>query len=156
MSLESPESADAGRLALLIELLARCGEARIAVSGSSMLPSVWPGDVLTIRRCDATELLRGDLAVFTRGGRLFAHRFVGHDGDRLVTQGDAVPLPDPPVSAAELLGTAVSISRSGKSIAFRTAPGLPARLVAALARRSSGAARLLQRGQALRRRLVVA
>jgi len=150
--------AQAEKVGLFTDLLHRMGEARIRVTGSSMLPAIWPGDILTIRRCRMADACAGDIALFTRDGRLFAHRVVGRGNERLVTRGDTVPTADGPVSDAEFLGIVVSVVRDGNrvgsvdSLARRSVTG---RLVAAAVRRSSTASRMLQRGRALRARLGV-
>lgn len=142
-------SVDRSKIALIGDVLRRFGEVRIRVTGSSMLPSVWPGDQLTIRRRLVTETRTGDIAVFTRDHRLFAHRVVAHEGRRLVTQGDGVPSRDEPVNETELLGVVVSVARNGKRAGLPAGPGVAGRLAAALVRRSSHASRILQRGHAL-------
>jgi len=45
-------------------------------TGASMLPAVWPGDVLSVCRGSSTQALPGDIILFARQGRLFAHRVV--------------------------------------------------------------------------------
>ena len=57
---------------LLSDVLRRCGEARIRVAGTSMLPSIRPADVLHIRSVDITSVQREDVVLFTIGRRLFA------------------------------------------------------------------------------------
>ena len=142
-------SAELSRAALIGEVLDRFGEVRLRAVGSSMLPSIWPGDVLTIHGVLAGEVQVGDVALFTREGRLFAHRVIGHivgDGRvHLVTQGDTVPASDAPVSASELLGVVVAVSRRGKTSSGFANPGRCSRLVSALARRSSHFNRMAQR-----------
>jgi len=61
-----PTAVDRSRLALVGEVLHRFGEARLRVTGSSMLPSIWPGDELTVRRRAVSELRTGEIALFTR------------------------------------------------------------------------------------------
>jgi hypothetical protein len=148
---ETPSPAESAKIALAIELLDRCGEIKMRATGSSMLPSLWPGDVLSIRRRLMNDVRPGDIALFTRDGRLFAHRVVAHDGVHLLTQGDAVPSPDAPVSGSELLGVAVSVSRDGKRVGSPARLSIPGRLLASLVRRSSRASRILQRVHRLSR-----
>jgi hypothetical protein len=114
-----------------------------------MLPSVWPGDELTIQRRHINETRIGEIAVFTRADRLFAHRVVAGERGRLVTQGDGVPTPDALVNEGELLGIVVSVFRHGKPVRLPHALSVPRRIVAALVRRSPHASRILQRGFAL-------
>jgi len=156
MAPESTALGESARIALFIDLLNRFGEARFHVSGSSMLPSVRPGDILTVRQCDARDARVGDIALFTRHSRLFTHRVVAHSGGSLVTQGDAIPTPDPVVTESEFLARVVSVNRAGREVPVCVDNSVLGRLTAALVRRSSLAGRILQRGYGLRRRAVAA
>ena len=58
----------------LIQDVARTtGEVRLRVTGASMLPAIWPGDLLTVRRCDLSELEPGQIALYRRDGKLTAY-----------------------------------------------------------------------------------
>ena len=98
---------------LIAEVARRFGEVRLKVTGTSMLPSLWPGDILTVRRQGTAEI--GEVVMFARQGRLVAHRVVGktlrQDRTVLVTRGDRLRKPDPPVYAEELLGRVMAIER---------------------------------------------
>src|SRR4051812_40927341 len=100
----APESRAAAGCGLAAEELSLCGEVRLRVAGSSMLPSVWPGDVLTICRAEARQIMDGDIVLVARSGGLLAHRLIGKSGRFLVTRGDSLLLNDPLVSENELLG----------------------------------------------------
>ena len=39
---------------LVAEVVRSFGEVRLKVTGGSMLPAIWPGDVITVRRRDLT------------------------------------------------------------------------------------------------------
>jgi hypothetical protein len=52
------------------------GKLCLRVSGSNMLPAVWPGNVLSMCRRSATQALPGDIIWFALQGRLFSHRAV--------------------------------------------------------------------------------
>lgn len=145
VSIRTTSCLEQSRAELLIDLLDRFGEARLRVTGASMLPSIWPGDVLTIRRRPLDQLRRGEVALFIRDGRFFAHRVVAQLGSHLITQGETLPAPDSPVSCDELLGTVVLLSRWGKARPMSSHVGLPARLTAALVRRSAHAGSVLLR-----------
>jgi hypothetical protein len=56
------------------QILRSFGTLRLQVTGLSMLPSVWPGDILFIERRDMREIAEGDIALFARHNRLVAHR----------------------------------------------------------------------------------
>lgn len=110
-----------------------------------MLPAVWPGDVLVIHRVTRSEVSRGDIVLFGRDRRLFAHRVVAEDleNSAILTRGDAMPAPDPVVRENELLGRVSSITRNGRYIAPRPALHFAERAVASLVRSSVMAARVV-------------
>jgi len=130
------------------------GTLRLRVTGCSMLPSVWPGDVLLARRLHIAKISKGDIVLFNREGRLVAHRMVstigGPEDPRLITRGDAQLEPDPPVTAAELLGKVVSILRAGKWFEPPRRLNSPARLMAELASHSGRLAWFLVQLHSLR------
>jgi Peptidase S24-like len=135
---------------LAAEVLVRFGEVRLRVMGSSMLPSVQPGDVLTIQRCVMSVVESGAIVLFTREGRLFAHRVVARRNTHLVTRGDALEWQDPPVRQDQLLGRVVTVTRNGRR---RQPPSLTIgrRIAAAVVRRSARARWLLVAGARVRR-----
>jgi hypothetical protein len=130
---------------LTLEVLSSFGEARLPVTGASMLPCLWPGDVLTVRRQPIDAVACGDVVLAHRAGRFVAHRVVGkvrvRAGTLLVTQGDRLDRADPPVAAEDLLGRVTAIERGQRSIS----PGLTLRrrLGAWVLRRSDFATRAL-------------
>ena len=130
---------------LAAEVLQSYRELRLRVIASSMLPAIWPGDILSILPCGIAEAGLGDIVLFTRQGRLFAHRVVSRLGECLVTQGDGVPDPDPPVRPGELIGRVFEIIRRGKTLRPKARLSLGERIAAALASRSASAGRLLTR-----------
>jgi len=131
----------------------RCfGELRLRVTGSSMLPAVRPEDVLLIRHCRIDEAGPGDIVLYIRQRRLFAHRVISRSGPRLVTQGDGIGEPDLPLTANELLGKVIRVMRRGRTIRHESRPNLPARIAAALFRRSASAGRVFARLQGLHSR----
>jgi signal peptidase I len=99
----------------------RAGNAvRVRVGGSSMVPTLWPGDELQVRALGLAEPSRGELLLFVRDGRLCTHRLIGRledaGGAQLITRGDAATMSDPPVAVSEILGTVASIGRDGREI----------------------------------------
>lgn len=132
---------------LFLEVLRSFGEAKLAVTGASMLPAIWPGDVLEVRQQSMAEVLPGHIVLFGREGRLFAHRVVEKTGrqDRafLVTRGDCLGKPDPPVCPQELLGRVTAIVRGERRLVPRlTGWG---RVASWLLRRSDFGTRVLLR-----------
>ena len=80
---------------------------RIRVTGTSMLPAIWPGAIIQVARVSEASI--GDVLLFRRGGRLFAHRAVDRRNGLLVTRGDSIRDCDPPVSSDQLLGRVAAI-----------------------------------------------
>lgn len=77
----------------------------IRVHGESMLPALWPGDVVEIESCRLEDVRSGEIVLALREGRLFLHRVVGactEDGFKM--RGDSMPGPDPAYAAEALLG----------------------------------------------------
>jgi hypothetical protein len=103
---------------------------------------VQPGDELLIHRCRVEEARQDDIVLYIRQRRLFAHRVISRSGARLVTQGDGIGEPDPCVTADELLGKVIRVMRRGRTIRHASTLTLPARMAAALFRRSPTAGRL--------------
>jgi signal peptidase I len=107
------------KLALAAEMLRFKGSLRLRAWGSSMLPSVWPGDLLTIERVAQDEVVPGDIILVLRNQRPFIHRLVqkrsSENGLSWITRGDAMPDNDPPTAASELLGRVTSIDRGNRS-----------------------------------------
>jgi len=137
----------ASKCALAAEVLRSSGKLRLRVMGWSMLPAVWPGDTLLIERVDSGEFSEGDIVLFGRDRRFFAHRVVTRNGkpgsSRILTRGDAMPRPDPPISDSDVLGKVAGIVRKGKCFRPSKTPRLSGRAVAALVRRSQIAARVV-------------
>lgn len=101
---------------LAAAVLRASGRLRIGAAGSSMLPAVRPSDVLLVRRVELERARVGDIVLYRRGRRLFAHRVVRSLPGRLVTRGDALPGDDPPVGPAELLGRVLRVVRRGRAL----------------------------------------
>jgi signal peptidase I len=133
------------------EVLRTFGSLRFGATGWSMLPSIWPGDTLVVERAGADQLQVGEVALVGREDRLCAHRVVSWAEDAgnpcgityLITQGDAMPAPDRPVAADEVLGRVAYVIRAGKCISVPTNLNLGEQLVARIIRRSFLAARAL-------------
>jgi signal peptidase len=128
---------------LAIEVLQSFGQIRLAVTGTSMLPSIWPGDILEVRRQAAQEILPGDVVLAKWDGGFMAHRVVecragpplrnsssqsgrhsqqvratARHGETpfLLTRGDRLKTSDPPIAAYDLLGRVTSLERRGRLV----------------------------------------
>jgi signal peptidase I len=109
------------KLDLTAEVLYSFGKVRLRLAGISMLPTLWPGDLLTIEPVDIEQVMRGHLVLYMRENRLVVHRAVecvgGKEQCLWTTRGDALFRTDHPVTAEELLGRVVKVSRCGQSFA---------------------------------------
>lgn len=143
---------DLSKIELVAEAIRSFGDLRLRVTGSSMLPAIRPDDELLVHRCTIDESAPGDVVLYIRQRRLFAHRVISRSIAHLIAQGDGMAQPDPPVTADELLGKVIRVMRRGCTVCDASKPNLPARLAAALFRRSAIAGRVFVRLQSLHSR----
>jgi signal peptidase I len=106
------------RASLAGEVLRRTGRVLIRLYGTSMLPALWPGDLVFFVTCDPGCVVTGDVLLCCCDDRLIVHRVtavVRHGGDlQVVTQGDTQLASDLPIPAQQVLGRAVGV-RCGAS-----------------------------------------
>lgn len=95
-------------VAVITDLLGRGHTVRFRVAGTSMLPTIFPGECLVVGPASAADLRRGDLALYRMRERLIAHRVVGlwteNDALRVVFRGDNQDCCDPTVEGAAVIG----------------------------------------------------
>lgn len=107
------------KFGLAAEMLRGRGTVHLKAWGTSMLPSVWPGDLLTIQGAADDEVVPGDIVLVRRNNRFLVHRLIemrpSQDCDSLITRGDAMPDNDPPAAVSELLGRVAGIRRGDRS-----------------------------------------
>lgn len=138
------------RRELAAEVLRRFGKVRLRLTGASMLPTMFPGDVATIERCVLKDVAAGEIVLYQRGGQLCSHRAAGRvvrDGENLLrVRGDAMSWEDAPVSEQEFLGRVTSVERGERIMA---PPGLTVMrsIVARALQRSHWAVRLVLAAQ---------
>lgn len=101
---------------LLTESLRRNGRVEFRVRGGSMRPLLRNGDLLTVQPAVINQLAVGDVAVFSRAGKLFVHRVIRMSPSSLLTKGDAFPEADTPVAQHELLGRVTAVRRGTKQV----------------------------------------
>jgi signal peptidase len=96
------------------EVLQSNGVLRLGVTGSSMLPALWPGDVVTIAVL-AEEPRIGEIILFQRSDQFVIHRVIrvasGARQSQIITRGDSMSDRDNPIEASEVLGRVVAIQR---------------------------------------------
>ena len=106
---------------LAAAILRSTGTLQLRATGISMLPTLWPGECLTIQSYNFEQAEPGDLVLYARDGRFFIHRIMrtcrlGED-QYLFTRGDCVAVEDPPVHARDVWGKVTVIHRHGSRIA---------------------------------------
>ena len=111
--------------ALVAETLRASGCSRLRVHGESMLPALWPGDVVEIASCSPEDVRPGEMVLALRDGRLFLHRFVGRFNDPckpngFLLRGDSMPGPDPRFPPGAMLGRLVRRVGEERSVAAVT------------------------------------
>jgi hypothetical protein len=112
------ESCESQKQNLAAEILQAAGKVTLAARGHSMLPALWPGDLLHIEPISFDRVRPGDIVLYRRWERFFIHRVLcksdktGSDRPSLVTRGDSMTGFDALVSPEELLGRVVSVQRT--------------------------------------------
>ena len=115
------QTRDQAGCSLAAEALRSWGTLQLRATGISMLPTLWPGDLLTVRSVDPEQAGPGDIVLCMRQGRLFVHRMVAanftQDDAFLITRGDCMPENDPPVARRDVLGKITEVRRAGSVFA---------------------------------------
>ena len=131
----------AAKHALAIEVLRSHGLLRIKAFGTSMIPTIWPGDVLTITAVDSENLQAGDVVMLSHRGMFVVHRLSGirrmSGHAYLDTRGDSVPHSDPLMTEAQLLGKVLWVERDGRRFAPARRPSVGSRVLGRLVSRST-------------------
>jgi len=103
--------------ALVAESLRASGCSRLRVRGESMLPALWPGDVIEIASCSPEDARPGEIVLALRDGRLFLHRFLAPcEPSGFLLRGDSMPGPDPQFPSEALLGRLVQKVDEGRTV----------------------------------------
>jgi signal peptidase I len=107
---------DQGRCSLAAEALQSWSVLKLRATGVSMLPTLWPGDLITVRSVPPEQVEPGEIVLYMRQNRFFIHRIVSKDLTRdeafLVTRGDCMAEDDPPIERSELLGKVTEVRRA--------------------------------------------
>lgn len=91
----------------LHEAIASRGFAYVTVRGTSMLPTLRPGEVVRLERCDDPR--PGHIVAFERGGVVLVHRVVRRGTEHVVCRGDNHVMEDGPSLLAAVIGRAVEV-----------------------------------------------
>lgn len=101
---------------IVADTLRSGSEVKFRAVGTSMIPAIWPGDVLAIKPSNGALPEVGTLPLTLSDGLLRVHRVIEQSTmtQSIKTRGDALSSLDPVVLAGEVLGTVVS--RNGRSL----------------------------------------
>jgi len=138
---------------MVVEVVRSTGSADLRVTGLSMLPAIWPGDLVTVQRQDSSELRRGQVILFARNGRLTAHRVVEVASGHILTRGDSSPTCDSPLKWIDVVGQVVGVRRNGRLVSPK--PSIWQGVAALILRRSAWCSRLFLHLSSRMRRLRV-
>ena len=112
------------RSALVADVLRRSARSRVRqlvraeIHGESMLPALWPGDVIEIESCSLEDVQAGEIVLAQRDDRLVIHRMVARSAQNyFLLRGDSVACPDPPFAFEALLGRLVRRSGEARPLA---------------------------------------
>jgi hypothetical protein len=100
---------------LVHEVACAAGEVSLKAAGASMIPVIWPRDLLTVRRCAFSNFRPGQVILYKRDGRLIAHRIQRINNGNIVTRGDALRDCDPAVAANDVVGIVEWIGRGERT-----------------------------------------
>jgi signal peptidase len=108
--------------------------ASLRVYGESMLPAIWPGDVVEIESCLPEDVRPGEIVLAMRNGQFFLHRLLAPcTQDGFLLRGDSVPGTDPLFPLEALLGRLAGFADKKRSIPeLALSPGFGARLSRAI------------------------
>ena len=104
------------KLELAVEVLTSGHSLRLRAFGTSMLPSIWPGDLLSIKPTSEQEIAAGDIVLVARQTRFFIHRLIQKRDSCWITRGDSLPQNDDPFTSCEVLGRVSLIHKNKKTI----------------------------------------
>ncbi len=139
----NPEE-EAAKCGLIAETLRAGRRIKIRALGISMMPAIWPGDTLVIEPVPVGSLKVGQVVVFTRENRIFAHRLLEKHETALITRGDHMAGNDPEVRCDEYLGAVSRAERCGKSVILAERRGAGQRLLELFIRTNLGVAVFLK------------
>ena len=93
---------------------------RFRAEGSSMWPTIRPGEAITVEPATATDVKLKDIVLYRTGRRVIGHRVVRietRNGERvLLARGDAGRGAGEPVAVQQILGKVVAVEREGCKI----------------------------------------
>jgi signal peptidase I len=104
-------------LRLTEQLLARGCHVRFQVHGTSMHPAIRDGEAIIVGPVRTGDVRRGDILLFTRGGRPIAHRVTTitrvDNSPAFLLSGEAASSAEGPVTPEQIIGRVLALDRRG-------------------------------------------
>ncbi len=120
--MSAPCAADSAR-SMAAEVLQSSGVLRLGVTGSSMLPTLWPGDIVTLVAI-ADEPQVGEIILFQRRDQFVIHRVIRMASSagqtQITTRGDCMDDEDSAIAASEVLGRVATVRRGAREFSMAT------------------------------------
>lgn len=103
---------------ILCDLARMQASGEVSVRGTSMRPTLFPGDRLRVVAATASDVRLGSVVIWRGAEGPTIHLLVGwwwtRDGWRMLTKGDGARRLDPPAPETCLVGVAVALVRAGQ------------------------------------------
>lgn len=99
---------------LAVEIAAQAPAFRLRVNGTSMSPLLMYGDSVILETTPPETLRRGDIIAFRFDQQTITHRIIAREPQRILTLGDNLRQPDPPLSPEAILGRVIALEKGGR------------------------------------------
>jgi ribosomal protein S18 acetylase RimI-like enzyme len=90
------------------------GECTLIGLGGSMIPTLQPGETISLQE-PTGQVIAGDIVVFPWRGRILTHRVIRVQGDSFFARGDSCVLTEGPVPISSIVGQVTGFSRKSKT-----------------------------------------
>ncbi len=109
---------DSIKIALFKEILKKEEHLGLTIVGMSMLPTLWPGDSVTVTHCSLEEIHPNDIVILKKNGSMITHRVYKiiknktmPDLSVIYTKGDNNPAPDPPSTMSSVIAKVIGYKK---------------------------------------------
>src|SRR3989344_5224599 len=100
----------------IIKIFKNSKSFRIKSQGLSMIPVLWPGDLIYFSIKKTENLKENDLILAFKNEKLFAHRVIYRTAGYLITKGDNNILCDGRIYPRQVIGTVTKLNRGNQHI----------------------------------------
>lgn len=152
--MSAPGAEDSAR-SMAAEVLQASGVLRLGVTGSSMLPTLWPGDIVTLVAM-THEPQVGEIVLFRRCDQFVIHRVIqvapSAGPSQITTRGDCMNDEDSMIAASDVLGRVTMVQRGSREFSVANRVSLPGKGIRWLLSRSDFLSNFALRWHAARSR----